>query len=133
MTVHRARLRRRAAFLLALPLLAIAPGAEGQQQQRRPLPVEGRQTLFQRVILRPGAILSERPEAGAPSRPAPGFSVFYVYARQGAGEGAWLEVGGAQDGRTDGWVPAAKARCISPAEATSRPSTCFATVASNSA
>lgn len=110
MTVHRARLRRRAAFLLALPLLATAPGAEAQQQQqRRPLPVEGRQTLFQRVILRPGAMLSERPEAGSPSRPAPGFSVFYVYARRGAGEGAWLEVGGAQDGRTEGWVPAARA------------------------
>lgn len=102
------------ALLLALPLLAATPGADAQQagtqqQQRRPLLMEGRQTLFQRVILRPGAAISARPEAGAPSRPAPGFGVFYVYARQGGGADAWLEIGAAQDGRTEGWVPAARA------------------------
>lgn len=100
--------RTAAALLAALPLMAAIPGAEAQGQ-RRPLPVEGRPSLFQRVILRPGAALFERPDAGAPSRPVPGFSVFYVYARQGGGAEAWLEVGGAQDGRTEGWVPAARA------------------------
>jgi hypothetical protein len=68
--------------------------------------MEGRSALFQRVILRPGARLAERPDANAPAQPTPGFGVFYVYARQGSGADAWLEIGAAQDGRTQGWVRA---------------------------
>ncbi len=110
MTGQTLRRRWASALLLALALLGAAPGAGAQQQQqRRPLLMEGRQTLYQRVILRPGATISPRPDAGAPSRPAPGFGVFYVYARQGGGAEAWLEIGAAQDGRTEGWVPAARA------------------------
>lgn len=104
-------------FLLALLCLlflgweaaAQAPAPQPAQAQRRPLLMEGRATLYQRVILRPGATLSPRPEAGAQARPVPGFSVFYVYARQGSGPEAWLELGPAQDGRTAGWVQAARA------------------------
>lgn len=74
---------------------------------RRPLGVQGLDGLFQRVILRPGAVLFERPQRAASSRPVPGFSVYYVYARPDGGE--WLEVGSALDGRTEGWVEASKA------------------------
>jgi hypothetical protein len=77
-----------------------------QQAARQPLLMEGRTALFQRVILRPGARLAERPDANAPAQPTPGFGVFYVYARQGSGADSWLEIGAAQDGRTQGWVPA---------------------------
>ena len=99
---------RRAAVMLVLGLFCIGPMAEvsAQQAARQPLLMEGRTALFQRVILRPGARLAERPDANAPAQPTPGFGVFYVYARQGSGADAWLEIGAAQDGRTQGWVRA---------------------------
>ena len=99
---------RRAALVLVLGLFCIGPVVEASAQQaaRQPLLMEGRSALFQRVILRPGARLAERPDANAPAQPTPGFGVFYVYARQGSGADAWLEIGAAQDGRTQGWVRA---------------------------
>ena len=99
---------RRALWVLVLAVLCALPVTEGvaQQAARQPLLMEGRATLFQRVILRPGARLAERPDANAPSQPTPGFGVFYVYARQGSGADGWLELGAAQDGRTQGWVRA---------------------------
>jgi hypothetical protein len=99
---------RRAALVLVFGLFCIGPMAEvsAQQAARQPLLMEGRTALFQRVILRPGARLAERPDANAPAQPTPGFGVFYVYARQGSGADAWLEIGAAQDGRTQGWVRA---------------------------
>jgi len=84
-------------FLLgsvALPAAALAQGGP-----RRPLLIPGKTTLFQRVILRPGATLHARP--GAPQgRPLPGFSVMHVYERRDG----WLEIGREADGRTEGWV-----------------------------
>jgi serine/threonine-protein kinase PpkA len=99
---------RRVLLVLALGLFCAMPVAEvsAQHAARQPLLMEGRSALFQRVILRPGARLAERPDANAPAQPTPGFGVFYVYARQGSGADAWLEIGAAQDGRTQGWVPA---------------------------
>jgi serine/threonine-protein kinase PpkA len=99
---------RRALWVLALAVLCALPSGQGiaQQAARQPLLMEGRATLFQRVILRPGARLAERPDANAPFQPTPGFGVFYVYARQGSGADGWLEIGAAQDGRTQGWVRA---------------------------
>lgn len=100
-----------AAMLVAgtAPSGAQAPATGGTPATavRQPLALEGRVGLFQRVILRPGATLSEQPQAGSPSRPVPGFSVFYVYARHP--NNGWLELGSALDGRTQGWVEAAKA------------------------
>ena len=105
------------AILLAL---AVAPTPiAAQAQQREPLLIPGKKSLFQRVITRPGAVLSAspgaatEPPAGQQSGPQagqaiPGFAVFYVYARQG-GETGWIEVGKTAAGRTEGWIPAAKA------------------------
>ena len=76
--------------------------------QRRPLPMDGQPALFQRVIVKPGASLSERPDAGAPSHPTPGFGVFYVYRRQGTGADGWIELGAGLDGAIAGWIPAAR-------------------------
>jgi hypothetical protein len=99
---------RRYIFALLIAFYCGLPMAEGMAQtgERRPLLMEGRTTLYQRVILRPGAQIAPRPEANAPSDPTPGFGVFYVYARQGSGADGWLEIGAALDGRTQGWVRA---------------------------
>lgn len=96
-------------LLLTIFWMGVAGQSHAQQAERRPLLMEGRTTLYQRVILRPGATILERPEASAPSRPTPGFGVFYVYARQGGASDGWLEIGAAQDGRTQGWVKAERA------------------------
>lgn len=90
------------------PADAQAPGT-ARRQARLPLSMEGKEGLYQRIIVRPGAVAAERPEANAPSRSVPGFSVFYVYERKGSGADSWLEVGSALDGRTEGWIEGAKA------------------------
>lgn len=82
-------------LVLVLPLSAHA--------QRQPLTVPGKQSLFQRIITRPGAELA--PQPGAAGRQVPGFSVFYVYGRQGES----IEVGDTADGRTAGFIKAEKA------------------------
>ena len=98
-------------LLLALVLAAWAPQVQAQtrptapQAVRAPLAIEGRASLFQRVITRPGAAVFERADAGARNRNIPAFSVFYVYAR----DGEWLEVGEAMDGRIAGWLRAERA------------------------
>jgi len=65
--------------------------------------MDGKQTLFQRVVIRPGATLHPAPN---PQRPTPvaGFSVFYVYTRQGD----WAELGVSADGATQGWMRTAE-------------------------
>jgi hypothetical protein len=92
------------AVLLLLPALAFA-----QVAPRTPLLIEGKQSLFQRVIARPGATLSPRPD-GQGAHPVPGFTVYYVYARPpGGGDAARIEVGRTADGRPEGWLEGAKA------------------------
>ena len=90
-------------LLVAAAALALAfagVGAEAQQT-RRPLLIEGKQNLYQRVIARPGAQMTPEPRAGGGTA-VPGFSVFYVYERR---DGFAL-VGGGADGQTAGWLPA---------------------------
>ncbi len=99
------------AILAAIAITALlGPSiSHAQSAARRPLVMEGRSSLFQRVILRPGASISERPDASAQQQPTPGFGVFYVYTRQGSGADAWIEIGAGQDGVTIGWVKAERA------------------------
>lgn len=96
-----------AAIVQGLPAQAQSPAPAATPAGRLPLLLDGKAGLYQRVILRPGAVLSPQPRAGGASRPVPGFSVFYVYARQA--DSAWLEVGQGLDGRSQGWVEASKA------------------------
>ena len=96
-------LRLLAAVLILLPCLAFAQAAP-----RTPLLIEGKQSLFQRVIARPGATLSPRPD-GQGARPVPGFTVYYVYTRPPGGDATRIEVGRTADGRPEGWLEGAKA------------------------
>ena len=93
------RLLRSSAFLTIGMLIAALPAEAPEAQERRPLIVEGKTTVFQRVLTRPGAPRRDArdgPAAGA----YPAFQPLYVFAR----EGDWLEVGGAAALPPEGWV-----------------------------
>ncbi len=99
---------RRAAVAVGLALLAPAPAALAQTADPaadpaadRPLLMDGTATLYQRVLTRPGAVLS--PDPAAPGDQVPAFQPFYVYDR---GPDGWLQVGPGTRGAT-GWIAAA--------------------------
>ena len=94
------RLAAAAAFA-ALALALVATTTPAGAQERRPLLIEGKRNLYQRVITRPGATMTTEPRQGA-GRPVPGFSVHYVYERRDG----FLLVGEGSDGRVAGWIPA---------------------------
>ncbi len=98
-------LRLLTGVLILLPTLTLA-----QQANRVPMLIEGKQSLYQRVISRPGATLSAQPN-GQGARPVPGFTVYYVYARQppAGGDAGRIEVGRTSDGHIEGWLQTAKA------------------------
>ncbi|MBN2993607.1 protein kinase [Pseudomonas cedrina subsp. fulgida] len=74
---------------------------------QRPLLMAGKKTLFQRVLSKPGAKLSN--DAGsAAGKALPAFSVLYVYQRKDVDGSPWVRVGAATDGRSDGWLPASQ-------------------------
>ncbi|KTC62556.1 serine/threonine protein kinase [Pseudomonas fluorescens ABAC62] len=88
----------------AAPPAAAVVEADGGQ---RPLLMVGKKTLFQRVLSKPGAKLSDE-AGGAAGKALPAFSVLYVYQRKDVAGQAWVRVGAATDGRSDGWLPAAQ-------------------------
>lgn len=83
--------------------LAVAPV---RADSRTPLVIEGKKTLFQRVLTRPGAMLAAAPARAGAKQLEP-FTVFFVYERVEHAGQAWLLVGAGSDGRTDGYVTAA--------------------------
>jgi hypothetical protein len=98
----------RAALLWFTVTLAVCPGlGRAADTLRQPLLAEGKHTIFQRVIARPGATLYLDPQASG-GQSVLGFSVFYVYERCGAGNDAWVEIGRAADGQTQGWIRGSK-------------------------
>src|SRR4051812_36722397 len=107
----RPRARGRPAVImgvLLLTLLATLIALPASAQSRRPLLMEGKKTLFQRVLTRPGQQLHQAPSASSPAVGAqlPPFELFYVYERRGDGRDAWIEVGRRDTGETQGWLPA---------------------------
>lgn len=92
---------RRSSLVLAVWLASsLAASAEPQQ----PMLEQGKHTLFQRVITRPGGAFSKQ-ATPVGAVPTPGFQVFYVYARQGDD---WVELGRDAHGDIAGWMPVAK-------------------------
>lgn len=86
-----------AIFAAAIPPVAAA--------DRTPLLMEGKKTLYQRVLSRPGAMLKRQPGDG-PGAQQPALTRFYVYSRQNVGGADWLEVGLTAKGKADGWLRA---------------------------
>jgi len=103
-------LPRRSVIVAALTLPAAAAQAQTPAPTPaapvRPLLMQGKTTLFQRIITQPGATIAPRSD-GQGAHPIDGFETYYVYARQG-GDSGWVQVGRGAAGRDLGWVPAAK-------------------------
>ncbi|WP_127998875.1 vWA domain-containing protein [Piscinibacter defluvii] len=74
-------------------------------QGKAPLLMDGKKTLFQKVLTRPGALLAAK-AGDAAGKPLEPFSVFFVYERADAGGKPWLLVGAGSDGKTQGWLSA---------------------------
>jgi len=101
---------RGAARLLILAAVATLGVVGAQAQQNRPLTVEGKRALYQRVIAVPGATLADAPGAfAAEAQPVTPFTVFYVYARESMDGDDWVQVGLDSGGETDGWLPSEQA------------------------
>ncbi len=90
--------------LVAGPALLMATA---QAADRTPLLQPGKKTLYQRVLTRPGALLTDEPGA-QDGRPIPAFSRFYVYTEREVEGGPWLEVGVDTKGDVKGWLAAAQ-------------------------
>lgn len=103
--------RRTAAriFAAALVLLLVAfvgwtaAPAQAADAARKPLLIEGKTTLYQRVLTRPGAAVSPQPGA-AGGKALPAMTLLFVYGRQKIGDTTWLEVGANSEGKVSGFV-----------------------------
>jgi hypothetical protein len=96
---------RSAGAALAITLLVGALGT-ATAQVTRPLTLEGKRALYQRVIAVPGAGMVTT--AGASMRqaqPVVPFTVFYVYERARVDGREWLHVGLDSTGDVRGWLP----------------------------
>jgi serine/threonine-protein kinase PpkA len=99
------RQRRCVAVLLTALTMATTSYSPPTWAQKTPLLMEGKKTLYQRVLTRPGAALSPKP--GAPAgKPIEPFTAFFVYERANEGGAEWLLVGGGADGKTQGYLRA---------------------------
>lgn len=92
-------------MLRFLLVLIACLGAALPAVAREPLLIEGKKTLFQRVLTRPGAVLLADPAATS-GKPVDAFTVYYVYGRREAGGSALVEVGRNARGDTDGYIRA---------------------------
>jgi len=88
---------------LALVVAVLAPPDAGAQT-REPLLMDGKKTLRQRVLTRPGAEIA--PQPGGTGKALPPLSQLYVYAKKDVAGVEWLEVGAGSKGTVDGWVRA---------------------------
>ena len=89
-------------------------------EERKPLLMEGKKTLFQRVLTRPGARLyAALPPPNDPntttvdaipkevqSKEILPFNIFYVYDRKTVDAQNWVEIASLSKGPTEGWIDA---------------------------
>ena len=89
--------------LLSLTISLAPVGFGLVHAAEQPLLIPGKKSLYQRVLAVPGAQLHAAP-GGAATGPAVPFTAFYVYARESAAGGIWLQVGTDRHGGTSGWL-----------------------------
>ncbi|MDI2113723.1 vWA domain-containing protein [Commensalibacter nepenthis] len=86
---------------------SISPTLNNNAAPTVPLLMEGKHSLYQRVITRPGGVICPEPSSEN-SKPLEGFKVFYVYQRHKDAQGKedWIQVGLDTQGHIAGWIPA---------------------------
>ena len=90
--------------IITILLTAFTVTTPTAAQDRKPLLMEGKQSLFQRVLTRPGTELLEQPGGKPLSKLSP-LSIFYAYDRLTNEAGTeFVEVGTNSSGRISGWV-----------------------------
>ncbi|VFM96723.1 MAG: hypothetical protein BECKG1743D_GA0114223_105971 [Candidatus Kentron sp. G] len=87
--------------VICFPILAFA----AQGDAHRPLLMEGKQSLYQRVLAKPGASIRSKPGISGEAAPVKPFTVYYVYSRRIANGMQWIEVGNNAHGNVRGWIP----------------------------
>lgn len=93
--------RRHALALAAASSTLCTPLAWAQA--RKPLLMDGKKTLYQRVLTRPGATLAPKPGAAGGKAIDP-FTVFFVYEKVSEAGKPWLLLGAGGDGKTEGYL-----------------------------
>jgi serine/threonine-protein kinase PpkA len=97
-----------ALICIALLLVMSTPAPAQSGQCTRPLLMQGKRTLFQRVLTRPGAVALEGP-AGNRRQDLLAFSRLYVYERRPRNGREWLRLGTDERCRNIvGWVDVAQ-------------------------
>lgn len=91
--------------LAAVVTIAGGVAARAAEVDHAPLLMQGKKTLYQRVLTRPGATL-KRESGNGPGAAQPALTRFYVYGRKIVNGAEWLEVGLTARNRTDGWLAA---------------------------
>ncbi|MBL4762468.1 MAG: VWA domain-containing protein [Gammaproteobacteria bacterium] len=88
--------------------IAQVQSAPVQGVAEKPLLMAGKQTLFQRVLVRPNSRLYDKAGEPQKSHKATPFTVFYVYERQLIKDKEWLRVGADSHGSVSGWLKASQ-------------------------
>lgn len=90
----------------ALLMLAVMPTGMAQDKVV-PLKMEGKKTLYQRVLTRLGAEIHESAETQSHViARVPPFSIYYVYDRKQTDDREWVQVGPSSSADVSGWIAA---------------------------
>lgn len=95
----------RAIAVLLIAAVSIAGVPAVLAQDRTPHLMDGKTTLFERVLTRPGAYVAASPGEATGTK-VPAFSQYYVYDRKPVAGREWLEVGAGSRGTINGWISA---------------------------
>ncbi len=68
-----------------------------------PLLMKGKQTLYQRVLAKPGSLLYSKSEQSSATKKALAFSIHYVYERKKISGTNWIQLGSDSSGNIKGW------------------------------
>ncbi|MDZ7750436.1 MAG: vWA domain-containing protein [Gammaproteobacteria bacterium] len=91
-------------FRIVVALLVLLAGAPSEVMAAEPLLVPGKQSLYQRVVARPGSVLYDEPSTTGAARAVVPFTALYVYERQELGGAPWVRVGTDSHGQNLGWL-----------------------------